>query len=226
MAGEIFDLMAHFADYGFNKSHSAAYALVAYQTAYLKANYPQEFMAALLSSVMGTNEKIGSYIETCRQMGIDVLPPDINASQSSFSVDGNGIRFGLAAVKNVGENAIQNMVVTRDANGKFESLVDLCTKVDMRLINKRVIESLIKCGAFDSLGAKRSQLLAVLERAIDMAAVRQRDKVSGQIGLFCEETLNDTDEISLPDIPEIPKDAGIGKRNHGILCNGTSLRCV
>ncbi|AJQ28116.1 DNA polymerase III subunit alpha [Pelosinus fermentans] len=206
MAGEIFDLMAHFADYGFNKSHSAAYALVAYQTAYLKANYPQEFMAALLSSVMGTNEKIGSYIETCRQMGIDVLPPDINASQSSFSVDGNGIRFGLAAVKNVGENAIQNMVITRDANGKFESLVDLCTKVDMRLINKRVIESLIKCGAFDSLGAKRSQLLAVLERAIDMAAVRQRDKVSGQIGLFCEETLNDADEISLPDIPEIPKE--------------------
>ncbi|SFM07350.1 DNA polymerase III subunit alpha [Pelosinus propionicus] len=206
MAGEIFDLMAHFADYGFNKSHSAAYALVAYQTAYLKANYPQEFMAALLSSVMGTNEKIGSYIETCRQMGIDVLPPDINASQSSFSVDGNGIRFGLAAVKNVGENAIQNMVVTRDANGKFESLVDLCTKVDMRLINKRVIESLIKCGAFDSLGAKRSQLLAVLERAIDMAAVRQRDKVSGQIGLFGEETLNVADEINLPDIPEIPKE--------------------
>jgi DNA polymerase-3 subunit alpha len=206
MAGEIFDLMAHFADYGFNKSHSAAYALVAYQTAYLKANYPQEFMAALLSSVMGTNEKIGSYIETCRQMGIAILPPDINASQSSFSVDDNGIRFGLAAVKNVGENAIQNMVAARDANGKFESLVDLCTKVDMRLINKRVLESLIKCGAFDSLGAKRSQLLAVLERAVDMAAVRQRDKVSGQIGLFCEETLNDADEISLPDIPEIPKD--------------------
>ena len=206
MAGEIFDLMAHFADYGFNKSHSAAYALVAYQTAYLKANYPQEFMAALLSSVMGTNEKIGSYIETCRQMGIAILPPDINASQSSFSVDDNSIRFGLAAVKNVGENAIQNMVAARDANGKFESLVDLCTKVDMRLINKRVLESLIKCGAFDSLGAKRSQLLAVLERAVDMAAVRQRDKVSGQIGLFCEETLNDADEIILPDIPEIPKD--------------------
>ncbi len=206
MAGEIFDLMAHFADYGFNKSHSAAYALVAYQTAYLKANYPQEFMAALLSSVMGTNEKIGSYIETCRQMGIAILPPDINASQSSFSVDDNSIRFGLAAVKNVGENAIQNMVAARDANGKFESLVDLCTKVDMRLINKRVLESLIKCGAFDSLGAKRSQLLAVLERAVDMAAVRQRDKVSGQIGLFCEETLNDADEISFPDIPEIPKD--------------------
>lgn len=206
MAGEIFDLMAHFADYGFNKSHSAAYALVAYQTAYLKANYPQEFMAALLSSVMGTNDKIGSYIETCRQMGIAVLPPDINASQSSFSVDGSGIRFGLAAVKNVGENAIQNMVASRDADGKFESLVDLCTRVDMRVINKRVIESLIKCGAFDSLGARRSQLLAVLDRAVDMAGVRQRDRVSGQIGLFGEETLNEADELILPDIPEIPKD--------------------
>lgn len=206
MAGEIFDLMAHFADYGFNKSHSAAYALVAYQTAYLKANYPKEFMAALLSSVMGANEKIGSYIETCRQMGIAVLPPDINASESSFSVDDNGIRFGLAAVKNVGENAIQNMIAAREEKGKFESLVDLCTKVDMRLINKRVLESLIKCGAFDSLGAKRSQLLEILERALDMAAARQRDKANGQIGLFCEETLNSADEIILPDVPEIPKE--------------------
>lgn len=206
MAGEIFDLIAHFADYGFNKSHSAAYALVAYQTAYLKAHFPQEFMAALLSSVMGTNEKIGYYIETCRQMGIAILPPDINASKSSFSVDSFGIRFGLAAVKNVGENAIENLIVARDENGKFESLVDLCTRVDMRLVNKRVIESLIKCGAFDSLGAKRAQLLAVLERAVDMAAVRQRDQASGQIGLFCEETLNIADEVRLPDIPEIPKE--------------------
>lgn len=206
LAGEIFDLMAHFADYGFNKSHSAAYALVAYQTAYLKANFPQEFMAALLSSVMGTNEKVGYYIETCRQMGLAILPPDVNASYNSFGVDGTGIRFGLAAVKNVGENAIQNMVAAREKEGNFLSLVDLCTRVDMRLVNKRVIESLIKCGAFDSLGGKRSQLLAVLERAVDMAAVRQRDKASGQIGLFCEETLNEAAEVNLPDIPEIPKD--------------------
>lgn len=206
LAGDIFDLMAHFADYGFNKSHSAAYALVAYQTAYLKANFPQEFMAALLSSVMGTNEKVGYYIETCRQMGIDILPPDVNASYNSFGVDGSSIRFGLAAVKNVGENAIQNMVAAREQDGPFISLVDLCTRVDMRLVNKRVIESLIKCGAFDSLGAKRSQLLAVLERAVDMAAVRQRDKASGQIALFCEETLNEAAEVHLPDIAEIPKD--------------------
>lgn len=206
LAGEIFDLMAHFADYGFNKSHSAAYALVAYQTAYLKANFPQEFMAALLSSVMGTNEKVGYYIEACRQMGIDILPPDVNASHNSFSVDGSRIRFGLAAVKNVGENAIQNMIAARDEGGPFSSLVDLCTRVDMRLVNKRVIESLIKCGAFDSLGARRSQLLAVLDRAVDMAAVCQRDKASGQIGLFCEETLNEAAEVNLPDIPEIPKE--------------------
>jgi len=206
LAGEIFDLMAHFADYGFNKSHSAAYALVAYQTAYLKANFPQEFMAALLSSVMGTNGKVGHYIEACRQMDIGILPPDVNASYNSFSVDGSAIRFGLAAVKNVGENAIQNMVLARSEEGAFTSLVDLCTRVDMRLVNKRVIESLIKCGAFDSLGARRSQLLAVLDRAVDMAAVYQRDKNSGQIGLFCEETLHEAAEIHFPDIPEIPKE--------------------
>ncbi|MBC8016156.1 MAG: DNA polymerase III subunit alpha, partial [Sporomusaceae bacterium] len=176
------------------------------QTAYLKANFPQEFMAALLSSVMGTNEKVGYYIEACRQMKIAILPPDVNASHNSFSVDGSSIRFGLAAVKNVGENAIQNMIAARDEGGAFSSLVDLCTRVDMRLVNKRVIESLIKCGAFDSLGARRSQLLAVLDRAVDMAAVCQRDKASGQIGLFCEETLNEAAEINLPDIPEIPKE--------------------
>ena len=206
LAGEIFDLMAHFAGYGFNKSHSAAYALVAYQTAYLKANFPQEFMAALLSSVMGTNEKVGYYIEACRQMKIDILPPDVNASHNSFSVEDFAIRFGLAAVKNVGENAIQNLVVARVEQGPFKSLVDFCTRIDMRLVNKRVIESLIKCGAFDSFGAKRAQLLAVLERAVDMAAVSQRDKASGQIGLFCEETLNEAAEVNFPDIPEIPKE--------------------
>ena len=206
VAGDIFDLMAHFADYGFNKSHSAAYALVAYQTAYLKANFPQEFMAALLSSVMGTNGKVGYYIEACRQMGIGMLPPDINASYNSFSVEQSSIRFGLAAVKNVGENAILNLISAREAEGPFTSLVDFCTRVDMRLVNKRVIESLIKCGAFDSFGAKRSQLLAILERAVDVAAVCQRDKASGQIGLFCEETLHEAAEVMLPDIPEIPKD--------------------
>ena len=205
-AAEIFDLMEHFADYGFNKSHSAAYALVAYQTAYLKAHYPQEFMAALLTSVMGTNDKVGYYIEECRRMGIAVLPPDINSSQANFSVDGNAIRFGLAGVKNVGENAIEALISARQREGRFNSLIDFCTKVDMRVVNKRVIESLIKCGSFDSLNVRRSQLLAVLDQAVDTAQLRQKEKASGQIGLFTEEAINIAEDIVLPDIAEIPED--------------------
>ncbi|MEN6413234.1 MAG: DNA polymerase III subunit alpha [Veillonellales bacterium] len=207
LAIEIFELMTHFADYGFNKSHSAAYALVAYQTAYLKAHYPQEFMAALLTSVMGgANEKVGFYIEECKRMEIPVLPPDINASKASFSVDGDAIRFGLAGVKNVGDNAIENIIEARSKADKFSSLVDFCTRVDMRVVNKRVIESLIKCGAFDSFAARRSQLLAVLDRAVDAAAVRQRDLASGQMDLFGEETLTGINDIVLPDIPELPQE--------------------
>lgn len=206
LARTIFDLLLHFADYGFNKSHSAAYALVAYHTAYLKAHYPQEFMAAMLSSVMGTNDKIGFYIEQCRHMGISVLPPDINASKASFSVDKNAIRFGLAAVKNVGDTALVKLVEARKNGGKFTSLVDFCTRVDMRVVNKRVIESLIKCGAFDSLGAKRSQLIKVLDRAVETAASKQRDALSGQIGLFGMDDMQDVDELQLPEIEEFPKD--------------------
>lgn len=206
LAKEIFELMEHFADYGFNKSHSAAYAFVTYQTAYLKAHYPQEFMAALLSSVMGVNEKIGFYIEECRRMKIAVLPPDINASYASFSVDGSAIRFGLAAVKNVGENAIENLTAAREKEGNFTSIVDFCAKVDLRVVNKRVIESLIKCGAFDSLGARRAQLLAVIDQAVDVAVMRQKDKSSGQMGLFGEETLNEMQDIVLPDTVEMPKE--------------------
>lgn len=206
LAVTLFDLLTHFADYGFNKSHSAAYALVAYQTAYLKAHYPQEFMAAMLSSVMGTSDKIGFYIEQCRHANIAILPPDINASGASFSVDGGGIRFGLAAIKNVGETALANLLKVRESDGSFASLVDFCTRVDMRVVNKRVIESLIKCGAFDSMGARRSQLLAVLDRAVDAAAGRQRDAASGQIGLFGEEAMEEADALALPDLEELPKE--------------------
>lgn len=206
LAIEIFDLMAHFADYGFNKSHSAAYAMVAYQTAYLKAHYPNEFMAAMLSSVMGTSDKVGYYIEYCRHQGIQVLPPDINASKASFSVDKEAIRFGMAAVKNVGENAIDSIIKAREKEDKFTSLVDFCTRVDMRVVNKRVIESLIKCGAFDSQGAKRSQLLAVLDKAVEAAGSRQRDAASGQIGLFGEEEMSEVEDITLPEIEEMPKE--------------------
>lgn len=204
LAKAVFDLMEHFADYGFNKSHSAAYALVAYQTAYLKANYPQEFMAALLSSVMGINDKVGHYIEQSRRMGIAVLPPDINASGAGFTVDDNAIRFGLSGVKNAGEGAINSILEARNKQGKFLAMVDFCARVDMRLVNKRVIESLIKCGAFDSLGWRRSQMMEVLDRAIDIAAERQRDEASGQIGLFGEEMSSQVDEILPPEIDELP----------------------
>lgn len=206
LAHDVFELMTHFADYGFNKSHSAAYALVAYQTAYLKAHYPQEFFAALLTSVMGTNDKVGFYIEECRRRGIAVLPPDINASGTSFSVDGQAIRFGLAGVKNAGTNALDSIIAARQKGGRFTSLVDFCSRVDMRVVNKRVIESLIKCGAFDSLKARRSQLLQVLEQAVEVAACRQKDAASGQLGLFGEETLECVNDVVLPDIPELPQE--------------------
>ena len=202
LANKIFELLTHFANYGFNKSHSAAYALVAWRTAYLKVHYPAEFMAAMLSSIMDDSGKVGIYIEQCRHMGIAILPPDINASSASFSVDGASIRFGLAAVRNVGEAAIHSIETIRDDSGPFHSLVDFCSRIDMRAVNKRVVESLIKCGAFDSLGAKRSQLLAVLESAIDSAARRQRDLASGQLDLFSDMAMNEADAIHLPDIPE------------------------
>ena len=206
LANHIFDLLTHFADYGFNKSHSAAYALVAWQTAYLKAHYPAEFMAAMLTSVMDTNEKVSVYIEQCKRMGIKILPPDINASVTVFSVDGEAIRFGMAAAKNVGEAAINVIVKERDRKGKFTSLADFCSRIDSRTMNRRGIESLIKCGAFDSFGAKRSQLLSVLDQALDLAAVSQKDKSTGMAGLFEEEALEEYNEIKLPEMDEVKKD--------------------
>lgn len=203
LANKIFDLLTHFADYGFNKSHSAAYAYVAWQTAYLKANYPEEFMAAMLTSIMDTAEKVGVYIEQCRRMGIAVLPPDINASSVSFSVDGAAIRFGLAAVRNVGEAALRDLEQERTSGGPFTSLMDFCSRIDMRSINKRVIESLIKCGAFDSLGMRRSQLLDILSATVDAATASQKDRSSGQLGLFDEEELSDVMEVKPRDIPEV-----------------------
>lgn len=204
LANTIFDLLTHFADYGFNKSHSAAYALVAWQTAYLKAHYPAEFMAAMLTSIMDT-PKVSNYIELCHRMGIKILPPDINASSAYFSVDGDAIRFGLAAVRNVGETAIENVARIRETDGPFSSLSDFCRRVDMRVVNRRVIESLIKCGAFDSFGAKRSQLLAILPQTVMEAARQQKDAVSGQMGLFSDETIEETGMLQLPDIDEVPK---------------------
>ena len=203
IANEVFDLIQKFADYGFNKSHSAAYAMVAYQTAYLKANYPEEFMGALLTSVMGRSDKIGKYIEECRRLGIKMLPPDINRSQLNFSVEGQGLRFGLAGVKNVGEGAIENIIEIRKEE-PFKSIVDFCSRVDMRLVNKRVVESLVKAGAFDATGWKRSQLIATIDRAIDLAVARKREKANGQTGLFGDEQMDSLDELNPPKLDELP----------------------
>lgn len=168
-AEKIFDLMEYFAGYGFNKSHSAAYALLSYQTAYLKAHYPVEFMAALLSSKMNKVEEIGFYIREAKRKGIKVLPPDVNESDVGFKVVDNGIRFGLAAVKNVGESAISEIIRAREEGGKFSSLEDFCRRVNLKVVNSRVIESLIKAGAFDSLPGSRAQKLKMLPKVLSLA---------------------------------------------------------
>jgi len=183
-AESVFDLMAKFAEYGFNKSHSAAYALIAYQTAYLKVHYRLEFMAALLTCEMENTDKIVKYIGECHDMGIEILPPDVNESFRDFTVIGEKIRFGLAAVKNVGGGAVDSIISEREKNGPFKDIFDFCQRADPRKVNKRVLESLIKCGAFDFTGAHRSQMMAALNEAIEMAQLRQREKVSKQVSLF------------------------------------------
>jgi len=200
---KIFDLMEQFAGYGFNKSHSAAYALLAYQTAYLKTHYPVEFMAALLTSVSGSTDDVVKYINECREMGIPVEPPEINVSDATFTPHGEAIRFGLSAVKNVGHNAIESIVIARKEVGPFHSLYQFCEKVDLRLLNKRVIESLIKAGAMDPLG-RRAQLMAVVDAAMENAQKSQRDAAMGQHGLFgvFAEEVDASAEKPLPNIPD------------------------
>ncbi|MDY5716486.1 MAG: DNA polymerase III subunit alpha [Selenomonas sp.] len=223
LATTIFDLLTHFADYGFNKSHSAAYALVAWQTAYFKAHYPAEFMAAMLTSIMDT-QKVPRYIELARRMELEILPPDINASMANFSVDHEAIRFGLAAVRNVGDAAIASIVEARQADGRFKSLLDFCKRIDTSTINKRMLESLIKCGAFDSLGAKRSQLLAIMDAAMSEAQREKRDAMNGQLGLFGED-IGETYALKLPDIPEasMPERLNWEKENTGFYITGHPL---
>ncbi len=182
-AKTLFDLIEKFGGYGFNKSHSAAYALIAYQTAFLKAHFPVEFMASLLTGEIHSIDGVVKYIAECRHHGIEVLPPDINESDKEFTVIGSKIRFGLVAVKNVGEGAIEVIIDDRK-EGKFSSLFDFCERVDLKKANKRVIESLIKCGAFDSTGANRSQMTASLENAIDYGQRVQKERTDPQMGLF------------------------------------------
>jgi len=184
-ANRIFDLMEHFAGYGFNKSHSAAYAMISYRTAYLKAHYLMEFMAALLTSEMGNTDKLIAYLEEAKRMGVTILPPDINSSEATFTVAGErAMRCGLGVIKNVGMAAIESIVEARARLGSFTSIDTLCQDVDLRLVNRKVLESLIKAGACDSLQRSRAALLADVDQALEEAARRQRDKVRGQFTFF------------------------------------------
>ncbi len=210
-AAKIFDLMEFFAGYGFNKSHSTTYALLAYQTAWLKANYPRHFVAALLTIEAANTEKLAMYLGECRELGVPILPPDLNSSELAFSVVSDGVRFGLGAVKNVGEGAVLSMLAVRKERGRIDSLYALCEDVDLRLVNKRVLESLVKAGALDSLApgtdppsVKRARLFAAVDRALEHGGRHQRDREKGQNQLFggaSEDASEPTGAVPLPDAP-------------------------
>jgi DNA polymerase-3 subunit alpha len=209
-ARKIFDLMEFFAGYGFNKSHSTTYAWVAYQTAYLKANYPWHFMSALLTIEAANTDKLAMYLGECRDLGIPILPPDINTSQLAFTVEkaasGGGVRFGLCAVKNVGEGAILSMLGVRKEHGRIDSLFTLCERVDQRLVNKRPIESLVKAGAFDALGDgavphRRARLFAAVDKAVEHGSRHQRDREDGHVSLFGATDDEAGEAIPLPEAP-------------------------
>ncbi len=228
----IFDLMAKFAGYGFNKSHSAAYALIAYQTAFLKAHYPSQFLAALLSCDVDNTDKVVKYINECRSMDIPVLPPDINESFDDFTVINDRVRFGLAAVKNVGGAALDSIIEEREENGPYSSLADFCGRIDSARVNRKVIESLIKAGAFDSLGGKRAQYMEVLDQALEHAKAVQRDRLSGQMNLFSltmpEKAGEKEPEIELPELEDWPelKKLTYEKETVGFFLTGHPLEAV
>ena len=204
---KLFDLMEQFAGYGFNKSHSAAYGFIAFVTAYLKAHYPIYFMAALLSAETNNTDKVVKYINECRDMGIQVLPPDCNSSEWNFTPAGdNEIRFGMGAIKNVGKNAVKAVMEAREKEGSFRSLYHFAESVDWTHVNKRMMESAMKAGAFDSVGGHRAQLIAALDRAVELGQKATRDRSTGQGGLFAAfaEEASPADD-ALPEVPELPE---------------------
>lgn len=208
IGNQIYDEMIDFAKYAFNKSHAAAYAVLGYETAYLKCYYPVEFMAALITSIMGNASKVAQYTADCKKKKIDILPPSVNESEGKFSVEDGKIRFGLLAIKNVGIGVIEAIVKARNEKGKFSSFVDFCDKVDMKEMNKRAIESFIKSGAFDNMGANRAQLLAIYEKTIDGIQQDRKRNLEGQVSLFqvFENDLPDAVKNDpLPDIAEFPQ---------------------
>jgi DNA polymerase-3 subunit alpha len=202
-ADKIFNQIEYFAGYGFNLSHSAAYAMISYRTAYLKANFSVEFMTALLTSERDNTDKVALYINEAIRMGIKILPPDVDESFANFTVVEEGIRFGLAAVKNVGHSAIDSIITSRTKFGSFKSIYDFTQRVDSRLVNRRVIESLIKCGALDSLKLHRSQQLAILDRALEIAGGVQKDKLNGQFSFFDTFDMQESFQKTFQDVPDI-----------------------
>lgn len=226
-ANAIYDEMIDFAKYAFNKSHSAAYAVIAYQTAWLKTYYPVEFMAALITSIMGKSESVSLYIEECKRLDIEILPPDINESFARFTVTDGKIRFGLTAIKNVGERAIDSITECRERDGKFTSFTDFCRRVSSKALNKGMVESLIKAGAFDSFLVKRSQLLSVYERVIDGINKDKKRNVEGQFSIFdsVEDDKNDDNIESYPNISEFDEKAllTMEKEMTGIYISGHPL---
>ncbi|MCX8108518.1 MAG: OB-fold nucleic acid binding domain-containing protein, partial [Verrucomicrobiae bacterium] len=206
-AERIFELLRKFSNYGFNKSHAAAYALVAYQTAYLKANYPVEFYCAIMTNDMADTEKLAEYIAEARANGIEVLPPDVNESEMGFTPVKNGtaIRFGLVAIKGIGEVAVRNILDARKQAGKFGSLSDLCTRVDTRTVNRRVLEALIKAGACDCFGKTRASLMASLDSTLSRAISLAQDRARGQATLFSFVEEQATQSSSGADEPEWPQ---------------------
>ncbi len=229
-AQEVFSLIERFAGYGFNKSHSAAYALISYRTAYLRCHYFPEFMASTLTSVMGSSERVAMYIDVCRAAGVDVLPPDVNESFKGFTVSGNTIRFGLGAIKNVGEGAAESIISARKSGGPFVSFVDFCNRVDMTAVNRKALESLIRCGAFSKFG-KRRALLAIMDQVCDQSAVRQRHQELGQASffdLFEEPSGFGTADIPLPDVPDFSESQilAMEKELLGLYISGHPLASV
>lgn len=227
VANKIYDEMIDFAKYAFNKSHAAAYAVVSYQTAYLKYYYPVEYMAALMTSVMDNSGKVSEYILTCRQMGIQVLPPSVNEGESGFSVSGGAIRYGLAAIKSVSQIFIEKLCQERKERGSFTSLKDFLTRMADREINKRVVENLIKAGALDNLGGTRKQCMMVYVGIMDSIAQEKKNTMAGQMTLFdlaSEEQKADF-EVKMPDVGEYPKEMYLGfeKEVLGVYISGHPL---
>jgi len=227
IGNKIYDLMMDFASYAFNKSHAAAYAVVAYETAYLICYYPTEYIAAMLNSVMGNNEKVAYYTRFADKLGIQILHPDINESYSKFTVKGKTIRFGMTAIKNVGANVIESIVKSRNESGKFSSFTDFCNKIDMSCVNKKAVESIIKAGGFDSFGVFRSQLISVFEKVMDGISNQQKKNIRGQMNLFTDFTESSYDDIEIkyPDIKEFDKKyiLAMEKEMTGIYLSGHPL---